>query len=143
MLGALLVLLALTLGLLTVAARILRGLLVVALLLLLLFLLFLDVLDEIEVIARIFIVRLHLEHLLVGIDGGVVLALLRHRVAQVVKTSRIAVLREVADRHGIGAVADGTNADDLDDYRPGMRAAREAADLEDAMYERLTFASQW
>jgi uncharacterized protein len=31
----------------------------------------------------------------------------------------------VARRHGIGVVADGTNADDSRDYRPGRRAARE------------------
>lgn len=35
-------------------------------------------------------------------------------------------LWEVARRHGCSAVIDGTNADDLHDYRPGIRAAREA-----------------
>ena len=35
------------------------------------------------------------------------------------------VLRRVAKRHGIAIVADGTNADDLSDYRPGRRAAQE------------------
>lgn len=36
------------------------------------------------------------------------------------------VVAEVAARRGITAVADGTNADDVNDHRPGMRAAREA-----------------
>jgi len=36
------------------------------------------------------------------------------------------VLRALARRHGVRAVADGTNVDDLSDYRPGRRAAREA-----------------
>jgi uncharacterized protein len=35
------------------------------------------------------------------------------------------VLRGVADQEGIRWIADGTNADDLDDYRPGRRAAKE------------------
>ena len=35
------------------------------------------------------------------------------------------VLREVAVRHGIETIADGTNADDEQDYRPGRRAAAE------------------
>ncbi|NOY09718.1 MAG: ATP-dependent sacrificial sulfur transferase LarE [Spirochaetes bacterium] len=34
-------------------------------------------------------------------------------------------LREIADRHGFKHVADGSNFDDLDDYRPGMKAAAE------------------
>jgi uncharacterized protein len=34
-------------------------------------------------------------------------------------------LRALADAEGFAAVADGTNADDLSDYRPGLRAARE------------------
>ncbi len=33
-------------------------------------------------------------------------------------------LRQVADERGFAAVADGTNADDLEDFRPGLRAAR-------------------
>jgi len=35
------------------------------------------------------------------------------------------VLRGVADQEGIRWIADGTNADDLGDYRPGRRAAKE------------------
>ena len=35
------------------------------------------------------------------------------------------ILRRVGTRHGILTIADGTNADDLGDYRPGRRAARE------------------
>jgi len=34
-------------------------------------------------------------------------------------------LREIADRHGLRHVADGANADDLHDHRPGARAAAE------------------
>ncbi|MDF1554571.1 MAG: ATP-dependent sacrificial sulfur transferase LarE [Deferrisomatales bacterium] len=34
-------------------------------------------------------------------------------------------LREVADEEGLGEVADGSNADDRGDYRPGRKAARE------------------
>ncbi|HZS15014.1 MAG TPA: ATP-dependent sacrificial sulfur transferase LarE [Candidatus Dormibacteraeota bacterium] len=36
------------------------------------------------------------------------------------------VMRALADAHGLVAVADGTNADDLGDHRPGRRAAVEA-----------------
>jgi uncharacterized protein len=42
------------------------------------------------------------------------------------KSDLFRTLRAVARRHGISAVADGTNTDDLKDYRPGRRAAREA-----------------
>jgi uncharacterized protein len=35
-------------------------------------------------------------------------------------------LRPLAEREGIAAICDGTNADDLGDFRPGQRAAREA-----------------
>ncbi|HUZ02013.1 MAG TPA: ATP-dependent sacrificial sulfur transferase LarE, partial [Thermomicrobiaceae bacterium] len=34
-------------------------------------------------------------------------------------------LREVAEQHGMAHIVDGTNADDLGDHRPGLRAARE------------------
>ncbi len=34
-------------------------------------------------------------------------------------------LREIADREGYHFIVDGTNADDMNDWRPGMRAARE------------------
>ena len=35
------------------------------------------------------------------------------------------ILRRIADRNGLPAVADGSNADDTGDYRPGRQAARE------------------
>lgn len=35
-------------------------------------------------------------------------------------------LRPLADAHGFAAICDGTNADDLGDIRPGLRAARQA-----------------
>jgi uncharacterized protein len=35
------------------------------------------------------------------------------------------LLRDVADSHGFVSIADGSNADDLSDYRPGSRAAAE------------------
>jgi len=41
------------------------------------------------------------------------------------KMELYAILRRVADEEGIAWVADGTHADDLGDYRPGMRAAQE------------------
>jgi len=41
------------------------------------------------------------------------------------KSELFRVVREIADREGIACVADGTNADDTADYRPGRRAARE------------------
>ncbi len=34
-------------------------------------------------------------------------------------------VREQAEKHGLGSIADGINADDLNDFRPGMRAERE------------------
>ena len=34
-------------------------------------------------------------------------------------------LHDVARQHGLAVVVDGSNADDLDDFRPGMRAARD------------------
>ena len=41
------------------------------------------------------------------------------------KTELYGVLRRVADEEGIAWIADGAHADDLGDYRPGMRAAQE------------------
>ncbi|MDW8107811.1 MAG: ATP-dependent sacrificial sulfur transferase LarE, partial [Armatimonadota bacterium] len=41
------------------------------------------------------------------------------------KTELYSVLRRVADEEGIAWIADGTHADDLGDYRPGLRAAQE------------------
>ncbi|MBM3495488.1 MAG: ATP-dependent sacrificial sulfur transferase LarE [Armatimonadetes bacterium] len=41
------------------------------------------------------------------------------------KTELFSVLRRVADERGMRCVADGSNADDAGDFRPGMRAGRE------------------
>ena len=41
------------------------------------------------------------------------------------KTELYSRLSEVAAARGLNAVIDGSNADDLDDFRPGMRAARD------------------
>jgi pyridinium-3,5-biscarboxylic acid mononucleotide sulfurtransferase len=41
------------------------------------------------------------------------------------KTELYSRLRELADARGLRHVIDGSNSDDLDDFRPGMRAARE------------------
>jgi uncharacterized protein len=41
------------------------------------------------------------------------------------KHSLVAVCRREADAHGLAHVADGTNADDFSDYRPGLKAAEE------------------
>jgi uncharacterized protein len=41
------------------------------------------------------------------------------------KHSLIDVCRREADAHGLAHVADGTNADDFSDYRPGLRATEE------------------
>lgn len=35
-------------------------------------------------------------------------------------------IRDIADAHSFKIIIDGSNADDLDDYRPGMRAVRES-----------------
>jgi uncharacterized protein len=36
------------------------------------------------------------------------------------------LLRSAAEKHGIARIADGANSDDLDDYRPGLKAFEEA-----------------
>ncbi|MCX7926400.1 MAG: ATP-dependent sacrificial sulfur transferase LarE [Fimbriimonadales bacterium] len=41
------------------------------------------------------------------------------------KTELFSVLRRVAEEEGIPWIADGSHADDVGDYRPGMRAAQE------------------
>jgi pyridinium-3,5-biscarboxylic acid mononucleotide sulfurtransferase len=41
------------------------------------------------------------------------------------KSELFTKVREVANQHGINAVLDGSNFDDIGDYRPGMQAARE------------------
>jgi pyridinium-3,5-biscarboxylic acid mononucleotide sulfurtransferase len=41
------------------------------------------------------------------------------------KTELYGLLRDIADREGYAHILDGTNADDLQDYRPGSEAARE------------------
>ncbi len=47
-------------------------------------------------------------------------------------------VKREALRHGLVCVADGTNADDVADYRPGRRAAREAGVLSPLMQAGLT-----
>jgi uncharacterized protein len=44
----------------------------------------------------------------------------------VCKTILFRRLRELADAHGLAALLEGSNADDLDDHRPGLEAARGA-----------------
>jgi uncharacterized protein len=46
------------------------------------------------------------------------------------KRELFAVVKETAREYGIGVIADGTNTDDLNDHRPGMKAAHEAAVLQ-------------
>ena len=41
------------------------------------------------------------------------------------KSELFTIVRQVAERHGLPAIADGTNTDDLGDYRPGRQAAEE------------------
>ena len=45
------------------------------------------------------------------------------------KSELFSVVREIAARHDIDKIADGTNADDLQDHRPGRRAAAECGVL--------------
>lgn len=48
------------------------------------------------------------------------------------------LVRKAAQRHKIRTIADGTNADDLRDYRPGRRAARESGVVSPLMEAGLT-----
>jgi len=48
------------------------------------------------------------------------------------------VVKEVASRHGITVVADGTNSDDEQDYRPGRKAAEESGVLSPLLMAGLT-----
>ncbi len=41
------------------------------------------------------------------------------------KTSDLTRIKEIAARHGLKEVVDGSNADDRNDYRPGLKAKRE------------------
>jgi uncharacterized protein len=41
------------------------------------------------------------------------------------KSELFRIIRNIANRHSIKVIADGTNADDSKDYRPGRRAAKE------------------
>lgn len=54
------------------------------------------------------------------------------------KTGLYRIVRSTAADHGIKAIADGTNADDLFDYRPGLRAAREQSVLTPLLDAGLT-----
>ncbi|MCX6994113.1 MAG: ATP-dependent sacrificial sulfur transferase LarE [Kiritimatiellaeota bacterium] len=49
-------------------------------------------------------------------------------------------LRQVADRHAIKWILDGTNADDMQDVRPGRRAAAECGVISPLLKARLTKA---
>ncbi len=40
------------------------------------------------------------------------------------------MVKEIALEHGINFIADGTNMDDLNDHRPGMKASKEAGVLQ-------------
>ncbi|MFW6180810.1 MAG: ATP-dependent sacrificial sulfur transferase LarE [Spirochaetota bacterium] len=54
------------------------------------------------------------------------------------KRELFAGVREVARSNGLPRVVDGTNRDDLDDYRPGMRAARELGVLSPLLEAGIT-----
>ena len=56
------------------------------------------------------------------------------------KAELFAKVREQAAAHGLSHVADGTNADDAGDYRPGRRAAAEAGVLSPLLVAGLTKA---
>jgi pyridinium-3,5-biscarboxylic acid mononucleotide sulfurtransferase len=56
------------------------------------------------------------------------------------KASICARLRAYAATHGLRAIVDGSNADDLGDYRPGSRAARECGMLSPLQDLRFTKA---
>lgn len=45
------------------------------------------------------------------------------------KSELFEVVRSIADKHGLPAIADGSNADDLNDFRPGRKAACELSVL--------------
>lgn len=46
-------------------------------------------------------------------------------------------IRKVADEHGLTCIADGSNMDDLNDYRPGMKAIQELKVISPLMEARL------
>ena len=54
------------------------------------------------------------------------------------KSELFTVVREIAEKHGLSAVADGTNADDTGDYRPGRKAAAECGVLSPLLDAGLT-----
>ena len=54
------------------------------------------------------------------------------------KLELFTVVRRIAQEHGITLVADGTNADDRHDYRPGRKAARETGTLSPLLEADLT-----
>jgi len=54
------------------------------------------------------------------------------------KTELFEKVREEAARHGLEWVADGSNADDAGDYRPGMKAARKLGVLSPLMEAGMT-----
>jgi uncharacterized protein len=54
------------------------------------------------------------------------------------KIKVFSIIKEVAQRYGIYTVADGSNADDIKDYRPGMRALKELGIVSPLREARLT-----
>ncbi len=56
------------------------------------------------------------------------------------KRELFGVVRRIADRNGLPAIADGTNADDLGDYRPGRRAAGECGVISPLLEAGMTKA---
>jgi uncharacterized protein len=54
------------------------------------------------------------------------------------KSELFTVVRQVADKHGLSVVADGTNADDRGDYRPGRKAAAECGVLSPLLDAEMT-----
>jgi uncharacterized protein len=54
------------------------------------------------------------------------------------KSELFEVVRAIADKHGLPAIADGSNADDLDDFRPGRKAACELSVLSPLLEAGMT-----
>ena len=48
-----------------------------------------------------------------------------HSVWKDIKKELFSKIKDIADENNINAVVEGSNADDINDYRPGMRAVSE------------------